>query len=128
MSQELEISDQDIGSAWGELQAVPSYVETQAASFANRDLSQLVAEAMQARYEQVQQAQAIIADGLSHLNVPFIVLMEDVSLHSASAPFCADASCPCHHDDALFDECILGPVIAGTMRIWDALELLWPGQ
>lgn len=102
---EIEISQSDIAYVWNELQSVPSYVETQAARFAATDLSQLVAEAMDA---------------------PLPVVMEDEPRHTDDTPFCPDVDCPCHQDEALFDEFILRPIREGRLKIWEAQELLWP--
>ena len=57
---------------------------------------------------------------------PLPVLMEDELRHTDDAPFCPDVDCPCHQDEALFDEFILRPIREGRLKIWEAQELLWP--
>lgn len=102
---EIEISQEDIEYVWQELQATPSYVEAQAARFAATDLSQLVAQAMDA---------------------PLVVLMEDEPRHTDDTPFCGDYDCPCHADEELFEEFIARPIAEGRLKTWEAQALLWP--
>lgn len=91
--------------AWQKLLDTPSYIEVQCREFAASDLSQLVAEAE---------------------DMPLVVWMEDEPLHSIDSPFCDDPGCPCHTDEALFEEYISRPVKDGALKIWDAQALLWP--
>lgn len=67
----------ELQAAWDALQAVPSYVETQAARFASSDLSQLVAQAMDAPHPVL------------------LVWMEDPIIHTVKHPYCTDPDCPC---------------------------------
>jgi hypothetical protein len=100
---EIAISDADIAYVWGELQAVPSYVER-------------LSVMPQADYEACL------------LQSPIPVVMEDEIIHFDDAPFCVDPDCPCHIDAALFEQHIYRPVVEGKLKIWEAQALLWPEQ
>jgi len=71
-------------------------------------------------YIETQAAEFAAAD-LSQL-----VAEECEPLHTYDAPFCDNPGCACHQDEALFVERIEKPVQSGTMKIWQAQELLWP--
>jgi hypothetical protein len=52
----------------------------------------------------------------------------DAPLHSESRPFCSDLACPCHRDDALFQECINLPLAAGLLTDFEGENLFYGRQ
>jgi hypothetical protein len=69
---------------WDELQAVPSYVETQAAAWATL------------------------------LALPIAIEMQPYTVHTWLRPFCRDMDCPCHDDEQLINQYRVQPLLDGV--------------
>jgi hypothetical protein len=58
---------------------------------------------------------------------PYVVLYEDCDelIHTSEHPFCSDESCPCHEDDAAFDEQVAQPIMDGLLTVSEGYNLFW---
>jgi len=61
-------------------------------------------------------------------DTPYIVLMEDPIIHTDSAPFCSDPSCPCHTDSELIYEHVPPRFLLDGLMTSEELERLFFGR
>ena len=60
-------------------------------------------------------------------DTPYVVLMEDPIIHTDDRPFCWDAGCPCHCDEAAVDE-LNNQIAAGLLTEAEAARMYYDCQ